>query len=144
MRLLFVGIFCILSKGKLMELKVGIEHVKHGMVIVSPVGSIDTTTCKFLDAEITKALKRSVTTLVLDMTGVDYITSRGVSTIARTRAALKQKGGELAIINMQPQVQKAFEIMCLVPALNVFSNRDELDEYLGKVQSKIVENNVES
>ncbi len=127
-----------------MELKVGIEHVKHGMVILSPFGSIDTTTCELLDKEINKVLKRSVTTLVLDMAEVDFVTSRGISTIAGTRAALIQKGGDLAIMNLQPQVQKAFEIMCLVPALNVFSGRDELDEYLGKVQRKIVENNVES
>ncbi|MBN2315747.1 MAG: STAS domain-containing protein [Sedimentisphaerales bacterium] len=127
-----------------MELKVGIEYVKRGMVILSPVGSIDTMTCELLDKEIKNVLKRSVTTLVLDMASVDFVTSRGVSTIAKTRAALVKKGGDLAIMNLQPQVQKAFEIMCLVPALNVFSGRDELDEYLGKVQRKIVENNVES
>lgn len=127
-----------------MELKVDIEYVKHGMVILSPAGSIDTNTCELLDNEIKRILKRPVTTLVLDMAGVDFVTSRGVSTIARTRASLMQKGGDLAIMNLQPQVQKAFEIMCLVPALNVFSGRNELDEYLGKVQRKIVENSVES
>ena len=127
-----------------MELKIGIEHIKRGMVILSPVGSIDTNTCELLDNEIKKVLKRSVTTLVLDMAGVDFVTSRGVSTIAKTRAALIKKGSDLAIMNLQPQVQKAFEIMCLVPALNVFSDRDELDEYLGKMQRKIVENNVDS
>lgn len=127
-----------------MDLKVGIEHVKRGMVIVSPVGSIDTTTCELLDKEIKKVLKRSVTTLVLDMAGVNFVTSRGVSTIAKTRASLVQRNGDLAIMNLQPQVQKAFEIMCLVPALNVFSGRDELDDYLGQVQRKIVDNNVDS
>jgi anti-anti-sigma factor len=121
------------------DLKVGIEYIKRGMVILSPVGSIDTNTCALLDKEIKKVLKRSLTTLVLDMTEVDFVTSRGVSTIARTREAVMQKGGDLAIMNLQPQVRKVFEIMCLVPALNVFADRDELDEYLGKVQRKITE-----
>jgi anti-anti-sigma factor len=126
------------------ELKVEIEHVRHGMVILSPVGSIDTNTCELLDKEIKKVLKRSISTLVLDMAGVDFVTSRGVSTIAKTRASLMQKDGDLAIMNLQPQVQKAFEIMCLLPALNVFESRDELDEYLGRVQRKITEDETES
>ena len=127
-----------------MELKVGIEHIKHGMVILSPVGSIDSNTCELLDKQIKKALKRSVTTLVLNMAGVDFITSRGISTIAQTRASLMQKDGDLAIMNVQPQIKKAFEIVCLLPALNVFADRNELDEYLGKVQHKIKEDETES
>lgn len=126
-----------------MELKVGIEHIKRGMVILSPVGPIDSNTCELLENQIKKVLKRSVTTLVLDMAGVDFISSRGISTIAKTRESLTQKSGDLAIMNVQPQIKKAFEIVCLLPALNVFADRDELDEYLGKVQRKIVDNKVE-
>ena len=127
-----------------MDLKVGIERVKHGMVILSLVGPVDSNTCKFLENQIRKVLKRSVTTLVLDMTGVDFISSRGISTIAKTRASLTQRGGDLAIMNVPPQIKKAFEIVCLLPALNVFTDRDELDEYLSKVQHKIVETKSES
>lgn len=123
-----------------MELKIKIEYAKRGMVILSPVGSIDTNTCELLDKEIKKVLKRSVTTLVLDMAEVDFISSRGVGLIAKTRASLTEKGKDLALINVQPQIKKAFEIVCLLPALNVFADRDELDEYLGKVQRKIAEN----
>ena len=132
------------GKGNRVDLKVGIEYIKRGMVILSPVGSIDTNTCALLDKEIKKVLKRSVTTLVLDMADVDFMTSRGVSTIARTREAVMQKGGDLAIMNLQPQVRKVFEIMCLLPVLNVFADRDELDEYLGKVQRKITEDETET
>ena len=127
-----------------MELKIGIERAKRGMVILSPAGSIDSNTCELLEEQVRKVLKRSVTTLVLDMTGVDFISSRGISTIAKTRASLTQKGGDLALMNVQPQIKKAFEILCLLPALNVFADRDELDEYLGKVQRKIVEAETES
>ena len=122
-----------------MKLTIGIERAKRGLVIVSPVGSIDSNTCMILEDQIKKVLKRSVTTLVLNMAGVDFISSRGISTIAKTRESLMQKDGDLALINVQPQIQKAFEIVCLLPALNVFADRDELDAYLGKVQRKIRE-----
>ena len=122
-----------------MGLNIEIEHAKRGMVILSPAGSIDTETCELLDKQIKKVLKRSVTTLVLDMAGVDFITSRGVGLIAKTKASLTRKNIDFAIMNLQPQVRKVFEIMCLLPELNVFADRDELDEYLGKVQRKITE-----
>ena len=89
-------------------------------------------------------MKRSVTTLVLDMAGVDFITSRGVGAIARTKNSLAVKNADLAMMNLQSQVRKVFDIMCLVPALNVFENREDLDEYLGKVQRKISEDEIES
>jgi anti-anti-sigma factor len=125
-------------------LKIQIEHAKRGMVILSSIGSIDSQTCELLEQQIKKALKRSVTTLVLDMAGADFITSRGVGLIARTKATLTQRGIDLAIMNLQPQIKKAFEIVCLLPTLNVFADRAELDEYLGKVQRKITEDNPET
>ena len=122
-----------------MKLKIGIERAKRGMVFLLLAGSIDSNTCAMLEDQIKNVLKRSVTTLVLDMAGVDFISSRGVSTIAKTRASLTQRGGDLALMSVQPQIRKAFEILYLLPALNVFADRDELDEYLDKVQRKIRE-----
>ncbi|OHB76016.1 MAG: hypothetical protein A2Z25_22220 [Planctomycetes bacterium RBG_16_55_9] len=127
-----------------MGLKIGIEHTERGIVILSPIGSIDSDTCELLENQIKRVLKRSVTTLVLDMAGVVFITSRGVGAIARTKTLLAEKDGDLALMNLQSQVKKVFEIMCLVPALNVFESRDELDKYLGKVQRKITEDQTES
>ena len=122
-----------------MKLKIGIERAKRGMVFLLLAGSIDSNTCAMLEDQIKKVLKRSVTTLVLDMAGVDFISSRGVSTIAKTRTTLSEKGGDLALMNVQPQIRKAFEILCFLPALNVFTDRNELDAYLDKVQRKIRE-----
>ena len=126
-------------KGAYVGLKIGIEYVKRGMVILSPAGPIDSNTCELLENQIRKVLKRSLTTLVLDMARVDFISSRGVSTIAKARELLRRKNGDLALMNVQPQIKKAFEIVCLLPALNVFADREELDEYLSKVQRKITE-----
>jgi hypothetical protein len=42
--------------------------------------------------------------------------------------------GNLVIINLQPQGEKVFEILRLIPVLEVFASKEELDEYLLKVQ----------
>ena len=104
---------------------------------IAPVGSLDSQTYRLLDAEINGVLTESAEILVLDMAGVDFITSSGVGTITKATKTLNQRGADLAMINLQPQVEKVFEIMDLLPNLNVFENTEELDEYLGKVQRRI-------
>ncbi len=120
-----------------MELKIRIRQTKPGVVTMSPIGPIDTETSSTLDNEICGILAEATKTLVLDMAGVDFITSAGIGAIAKTKASLKQRGGDLAMVNLQPQVKKVFEIMRLLPVLNVFEDKEELDEYLGKVQRRI-------
>jgi anti-anti-sigma factor len=131
-------------KGSSVGLRIGVERAIHGMVILSPVGSVDSETCELLEKEVKKVMRRSMRTLVLDMTGVDFVTSRGVGVIAKTKVSLAEKGRSMAIIGLQPQVRKVFEIMSLLPVLNVFADREELDEYLGKVQRQITEDQAES
>ncbi len=120
-----------------MELSIEISRIKPGVVNLSLIGPIDENGSSTLDKEISEMLAEPVEILVLDMAGVDYITSSGVGTIVKAKTSLKRRGGNLAILNLQPQVEKVFEIIRLTPVMEVFANREELDEYLIKVQHKI-------
>jgi anti-sigma B factor antagonist len=120
-----------------MNLNIRVSRTKPGVVTLSPIGTIDTETSSILDKEICSILTGATKTLVLDMAEVEYITSAGIGIIAKTKSSLKYKGGDLAMINLQPQIKKVFEIIRLLPVLNVFANNEELDEYLGKIQHRI-------
>ena len=120
-----------------MKLNIRVSRTKPGVVTLSPVGTIDTETSSVLDDEISIILTEAIKTLVLDLAGVDFITSAGIGIIAKAKASMKQKGGDLAMINLQPQVKKVFEIVSLLPVLNVFASKEELDEYLGRVHRRI-------
>jgi len=120
-----------------MTLSVKVIQTKPAAVTLAPLGPLDSETYRTLDAEIKGALTESISTLVLDMAGVEFITSSAIGVITRTQASLARKGGDFAMINLQPQVRKAFEIMNLIPNLNIFEDEKELDEYLAKVQQKI-------
>ncbi|MHC4271712.1 MAG: STAS domain-containing protein [Planctomycetota bacterium] len=115
------------------------EIVKEpGVIVLSPVGQIDTDSSPVLDEKINSCLTESVSTLVIDFQEVDFITSAGVGVMTKAKALLDRNNGSFAMINLQPQIKKVFEIMRLVPTLNVFANIQELDEYLGKVQRKMI------
>ncbi|MBN2131503.1 MAG: STAS domain-containing protein [Sedimentisphaerales bacterium] len=122
-----------------MELQIRTLPIAATVVAVGLDGSIDGTTYRLLDEEVGRLLAGPYKTLVFDMKNVDQVTSAGIGVIMKAKVSAKHKGGDLAMKNVQPQVRRVFEIMSLVPALNVFEDRAELDAYLTTVQERIVE-----
>ena len=122
-----------------MKLKIQTAQTEPGVVTVSPEGSVDTNTSSILESEIRRILTANVKTLILDMAGVDFVSSAGIGAVTKAKVTIKRRGGDLAMINVQPQVKKVFEIMHLGPVLNVFESTEELDEYLEKIQERIIE-----
>ncbi len=113
------------------------QHPKSTTVILS--GQINNETSTMLGQKLRGVLQRGVSNLVLDMAQVDFVSSAGISAILSTRKLLTERAGDLALVNLQPQVEKAFEVMSLLPTLNVFKDTEELDEYLTRIQDRITE-----
>lgn len=126
-----------------MQLQIKTQPISPLVVGVSLNGKINDRTSPLLHEEIDRLLAGPVKTLVLDMAHVEMVTSAGVGTIMRARETAKQKGGDLAMNHLQPQVKRVFEIMSLVPTLNVFESEKELDDYLTKVQERMIDDEEE-
>ncbi|WP_346950065.1 STAS domain-containing protein [Dyella sp.] len=77
-------------------------------------------------------------TVVLDLSALDYISSAGLRSIAKIRKAMRAREGHTLLVNPQPQVRKVFEIVKAVPVSDVFSSVAELDEYLDRIQRKVL------
>ena len=122
-----------------MEFHVRVERPKPGTVTLSPAGPVNSMTCKALGREISAVLEEGPKTVILDMAEVDFVASSGVSAILSAKASLKEAGGVFAVVHLQSQVKKAFEVMHLLPALDFFGSMAELDAYLAHVQGKVVE-----
>jgi anti-sigma B factor antagonist len=50
--------------------------------------------------------------------------------LVKTKNAMKQRGGNIAFINLQPQIKKVFAILNAMPAFKVFATIQEFDDYL--------------
>ena len=124
-------------KGNLMELEVSIIRKANGVIILLPAGSINETTCSVLKKQIDSVMDEKISTLVLDMNGVRFMSSVGVGLINSIKKKLKAKNAEFAMINLQPAIKKVFEIMSLLPTLNIFEGVEELDDYLGRIQRRV-------
>ncbi len=82
-------------------------------------------------------------TMVLDLSGLEYISSAGLRSIAKIRKSMRARGGHTLLLNPQPQVRKVFEIVKAVPVNEVFANAQELDAYLDHMQRQITGDSIE-
>jgi anti-anti-sigma factor len=119
-----------------MTLTVGIAERTAATKHVALEGKLDTTTSPQFDDEIAPALASDATVLVLDLAELSYISSAGLRSVFKARKAMEAKGGSLLLVNVQPQVQKVFDIVKALPAQSVFKSVAELDQYLDYKQRK--------
>ncbi len=102
-------------------------------------GILNMDTAGKLEQEIQQLRADGTKMMVLDLANLTQITSAGIGIITKVKTSLSKQGGDFAMINLQPQIKKVFEIVRLLPILNIFENTEELDRYLIAVQNKITE-----
>lgn len=122
-----------------MEFYVDIKEKEPKVFTVSILGPLDTNTHLLFEERIKKTLEESPRVIILNMEGVNYISSMGVGVIFKIKKTLKQNRGTLLIINPQPQIRKVFEIIKVLPD-EIFSSLEEADEYLSEIQKNFNKN----
>jgi anti-anti-sigma factor len=113
------------------------EHGTEGRRVVL-TGRLDTETAALLDACVARLLTSPrVTDLVFDMAALEYISSAGIRSVVRARKVVEGRGGRVTLANLQPPVQKVFDIVRALPAADIFKNVAELDAYLDAMQRRV-------
>jgi anti-anti-sigma regulatory factor len=52
---------------------------------------------------------------------------------------LNNRQGKIMLINLQPQVQRVFEIIKALDGMNIFKDREEMDAYLADMQQQVLD-----
>jgi anti-sigma B factor antagonist len=121
-----------------MNLMVTSQQKMDGVYMLTPSGRLDTGTYRTLEERVEVVLKETPHTLVFDMEMLDYISSMGVRVIAKAQKVMKAYHGKVVLLNLQPQIQKVFDIIQALPPQQVFSSMDELDDYLDRMQRQVI------
>ncbi len=100
-------------------------HTEHGSdtSVFKLVGRLDATEAPLAYDRITGQLENR-SNVVLDLEGVDYISSGGLSIIIRLVHHLRDQGGELHLAAAQPFVKRVFDIVSFEAILKLFENVD--------------------
>ena len=97
-----------------MEIK---KETEYNKVTYKLTGRLDTTTAPMLDKEC-KTLSPLVDTLVIDMQGLEYISSAGLRVILSTEKVMR-KQGKMIIRNANESIMQIFEITGFADILNI-------------------------
>ncbi|HDQ40016.1 MAG TPA: anti-sigma factor antagonist [Desulfonatronum sp.] len=79
-------------------------------MVVKVAGRMDATSAPQFEEECAKWIEQGENFLVVDMGGLEYISSAGLRSILATGKKLKGNGGSLAFGNMQGMVKEVFDI----------------------------------
>jgi anti-anti-sigma factor len=99
---------------------------------------MDANAYPIIEKKAEQILKSAPEVVVFDMQHVNYINSRGLRAILKVHKAMKQRGGRVVLIKLQPHIKEVFDIINALPAQRIFANRHELDNYLEEMQSRCI------
>jgi len=106
-----------------------------GSTVVKLDGSLDTATAPELERRLAPVLAGRSRDLVFDLERLKFVSSAGLRVFAVARRRLKERGGQTAFVNLQPQIKEVFEIMKSLPGVAIFKDVAELDDYLAARQN---------
>ncbi len=116
------------------QIKKSIDPLHQGGLVVELTGSLDTATAPELERQLLPLLNEPITQMVFDLAKLKFISSAGLRLIALVRKRLRERGGLLSCVNMQPQIQEVFDIIKALPGVSIFKDYAEMDAYLAARQ----------
>ena len=99
------------------------EDAEGGAHVICVRGEIHVTTAPQFAERLTEAIESGKTALVLDMTGVEFIDSTGLSVLLTGLRRVTQVHGCLALVCTNPTVLRLFQITNLDSTFDIFADR---------------------
>lgn len=96
------------------------ESRRDGIVVITPGGRIDSTTASNFDKHVSAVIDRGDTSIVVDMSQLDYISSMGLSVFLSAAKKIKAADGRLALAGFNNRVRLVFEMTGFLQLFQVY------------------------
>jgi serine/threonine-protein kinase RsbW len=107
-----------------------------GIWVVMPEGRLDTTSASALEDTLKELLGQGYFWLVVDMSGVEYISSRGLKSLVSAWRIAQDSEGDVVLCTMVPQVATIFDTVGFDQVFAIFNT---FDEALADIQARQTE-----
>ena len=99
------------------------ESSAEGAHVIRVRGEIHVSTAPEFTQRLSAAIESGKTAMVLDMSGVEFIDSTGLSVLLNGLRLVTQMHGRMAIVCANPTVLRLFEITSLDETFDIFDDR---------------------
>jgi anti-sigma B factor antagonist len=93
--------------------------------VIKVGGYIDTTTSAEVERALDSILRDGKNNIVIDLGNVDYISSAGWGIFISEIKGIRERGGDLKLVNMIPDVYEVFELLEFHYILKAFDTQEE-------------------
>ena len=100
------------------------EESPDGAHVMNVRGEIHVSTAPEFSQRLTTAIEAGNTQLVLDLSGVEFIDSTGLSVLLNGLRRVNQLNGRLALVCANPTVLRLFQITKLDSTFDIFADRE--------------------
>ncbi len=105
-------------------MNIRVERRAH-VTVIAIAGSVDGATAPALVASFREEVAGGFTRIVGDFSGVEYTSSAGLRALLETVKETRQRGGDLRLAAVQPDVWRVLDLAGFTHILKVFGGIDE-------------------
>ena len=102
-----------------------IEKKINAFTVISIDGRIDTTNYTEFEKQIAGTIEKGENNLVLNCSGLNYISSSGLRAFLTTQKKLTSMNGNLHLCEMQPQIKEIFDISGFSNIFKIYKTEHE-------------------
>lgn len=95
------------------------EERRSGVVVIVPRGRVDSSASAQLEKAMLTPVSAGEKRLVIDMAGVEYISSAGLRAFLLLARRTKEAAGQLVLAGMNPGVKQVFDLAGFTPLFTV-------------------------
>ncbi|MCB2216557.1 STAS domain-containing protein [Desulfofustis glycolicus] len=90
------------------------------LLIISPQGRLDAVTAPLFDRQVEERLPAQATRVLVNCSGLDYISSAGLRSVLALAKKLQNRGGRVVLSDLHGPVREVFEMAGLYSMLKIY------------------------
>ena len=107
------------------SLKIRLQKIDTNCLALYLTGYIDTYNSNFFQKRAGKAIDSGCFKLIFNCGGLNYVSSTGIGSFTAFLKAVKPRGGDVVLLEIQPKVYEVFQLLGFSQFFNIKDNIDD-------------------
>jgi anti-anti-sigma factor len=116
------------------SLKIHLQKIEdvEGCLVLYLTGYIDTYNSNCFQERVVKAIEADFTKLIFHIAGTNFVSDTEISSYTAFLKAVKPRGGDLVLLEMQPKVFEVYQLLGFSHFFNIMENLDEAVSFFSR------------
>lgn len=116
------------------SLKIRLQKIDQveGCLVLYLTGYIDTYNSNYFQKRVSKAIEAGFIRIIFNCQQLNYVSSTGIGSFTAFLKAVKPRGGDLVLLEIQPKVYEVFQLLGFSQFFNIKENLDEAVAFFGQ------------